>query len=257
MNILITGNGYIAKSLCTSLRPMYNITNVTRAEIDLEQSELVTEWFYGKYFDVVIHTAIRGVDKLSANDASVLDANLRMYYNLLQNRHRYGKFINIGSGAELYDADSPYGMSKRVIQHSLRDKQNFYNLRVYGVFDENEMPTRFIKANIMRYIDGVDMQITQDKMMDFFYMKDFISVMQYYIDNNNAPAEFECNYNTSFYLSEIAHKINNLSDHTVPINLLNTTFANNYVGTNSAIDIEFLGLDVGIRTVYEKLSCKK
>ena len=256
--ILITGgNGYVAKSLYNSLCHDYSVTSVTRNEFDLTDASQTNQWFSDKHFDVVIHTAIKGGNRLVADDASVLDANLQMYYNLLSNQQHYDKFINIGSGAEVYAKNSPYGLSKLVIQNSIRHKQNFYNLRVYGVFDENEMSTRFIKANVIRYIQRKDIEIIQDKIMDFFYMEDFISTIRYYVDNTNLPKEFECNYSKSFYLSEIANKINNLSSHTVSITVMNKTAGDNYIGINIPIDIKFLGLDIGIKSVYEKLLCKK
>jgi nucleoside-diphosphate-sugar epimerase len=256
--ILITGgNGYVGKSLYNSLCHNYSVTSVTRNEFDLIDTSQTNQWFSDKHFDVVIHTAIKGGNRLVTDCASVLDENIQMYYNLLANRQHYDKFINIGSGAEIYAPNSPYGLSKRVIQNSIWDKTDFYNLRVYGVFDENEMNTRFIKANITRYINGKDIIILQDKMMDFFYMKDFISTVRYYIDNVTVPKEFECNYNKSLYLSEIANKINELSHHKVAINVTNNTAGDNYTGGNTPIDIKFLGLDMGIKSVYEKLLCNK
>lgn len=258
MNILITGgDGYIAKSLHGPLNETYNVITINRDQCDLTDSKSVTDWFSDKYFDVIIHTAVKGGSRLVRDDASVLDVNLQMYYNLIANRQHYNKFINIGSGAEIYGTDSAYGLSKCVIRTSLLDKEGFYNLRVYGIFDENELNTRFIRANIMRYIQGIPMEILQNKMMDFFYMKDFIGVIRYYIDHNSPSKEFDCCYNTRVYLSEITDKINNLSNHKVTVNITNESSADNYIGTNTPIDVKFMGLDVGIKSVYEKLLCKR
>lgn len=258
MKILITGgNGYIAKALYGHLNQYHQVTTINRLQVDLENRQRLAEWFNNKYFDVVIHTAAKVGGRLVTDDASVLDANLQIYYNLLDNKSHYNKFINIGSGAELYATDSYYGLSKHVIRNSILPKENFYNVRVYGIFDENELDTRFIKANILKYINGVNIEILQDKMMDFFYMEDFIKLIKYYIDTNNPLKEFDCCYDQSSYLSQIADKINNLSNHKVTINITNESFADNYVGTNTPIDIKFVGLDVGIKSVYEKLLCRK
>lgn len=258
MNILITGgDGYIAKALYSSISQHYQVTAINRSHVNLENRQLLAEWFDNKHFDVVIHTASKVGGRLVADDISVLDTNLQIYYNLLDNKHHYDKFINIGSGAELYATSSYYGLSKHVIRTSILQKENFYNIRVYGIFDENELDTRFIKANILRYIMGTDIEILQDKMMDFFYMKDFINVIRYYIDHNSPLKEFDCCYNTRVYLSEIADKINNLSNHKVAVNITNESSADNYIGTNTPIDVKFMGLDVGIKSVYEKLLCKR
>jgi nucleoside-diphosphate-sugar epimerase len=257
-NILITGgNGYLANALYEALHINYSVTTVNRDDFDLSNTLQANQWLSDKHFDIVIHTAIKGGHRLIKDTASVLDTNLKMYYNLLDNKQHYGKFINIGSGAEVYQTNSPYGLSKRIIRESLLDKNNFYNIRAYGLFDENEMDTRFIKASTVKYIQNKPIEITQDKLMDFFYMKDFIKVVQYYIDNNDTPKEFDCCYEESLYLSQIANKINNLSEHKVAINVMNENFADNYVGTNIPIDIKFIGMDAGIKLVYEKLLCKK
>ena len=40
-----------------------------------------------------------------------------------------------------------------MIRQSILEKENFYNLRIFAVFDENEWDTRFIKTNIRHYIN--------------------------------------------------------------------------------------------------------
>jgi dTDP-4-dehydrorhamnose reductase len=254
MNILITGgDGYIAKALYSSIGQRYQVTAINRSHVNLENSQRLAEWFDNKHFDVVIHAASKVGGRLVADDISVLDTNLQIYYNLLDNKHHYDKFINIGSGAELYATSSYYGLSKHVIRTSILQKENFYNIRVYGIFDENELDTRFIKANILKYIKGADIEILQDKMMDFFYMKDFTKLVQYYIDVSNPLKEFDCCYSESCYLSQIANKINNLSEHKVGINIMNGGITDNYTGINTPIGLNFIGLDIGIKLVYEKL----
>ncbi len=258
INVLITGgNGYLAKALYTALNTNYSVTTVNRNDFDLSNALQTRQWLFDKHFDVVIHTAIKGGHRLIKDDASVLDTNLKMYYNLLDNQQHYVKFINIGSGAEIHQTNSPYGLSKHVIRTSILDKENFYNLRAYGIFDENEIDTRFIKANVMKYIQNKPMEITCDKVMDFFYMKDFTNLIQYYIDNNDVPKEFDCCYSESFHLSQIANKINKLSNYTVDINIVNEGIVDNYIGINTPIDLNFVGLDNGIKLVYENLLCKK
>ena len=124
-NILITGgNGYLAKALYEALHINYSVTTVSRNDFDLSNTLQTNEWLSGKHFNVVIHTAIKGGHRLIKDGASVLDTNLKMYYNLLDNQQHYTKFINIGSGAEVYQTNSPYGLSKRVIRESVLDKNN-------------------------------------------------------------------------------------------------------------------------------------
>ena len=108
MKILITGkNGYIAQSIYNTLKDKYNITSVGRQDFDLSDWGKTNEWFKNKQFDVIIHTAVVGGSRLKKEDSSIIDQNLKMYYNLLDQKDKYTKFIHFGSGAELYAQDTP------------------------------------------------------------------------------------------------------------------------------------------------------
>ncbi len=252
--ILVTGrSGYIASSLLSHLNDRYEITAVGRADLDLTDKGAVKSWFANKSFDVVIHTAIQGGHRLHKDDDTVADNNLKIYYNLLDNREKYTRLINIGSGAELYSLNTPYGYSKYVIRKSVLEQDNFYNVRAYGVFDENEIETRFIKSNILKYINKENMVLHQDKQMDFFYMKDFVSLIEYYIHRATPPKEVDCSYSEVRYLSQILDTINTLGDHTVSITYNHSSPQPHYKGKFTNLNIKYIGLDQGIRNVYHSL----
>ncbi len=257
MKIGITGaNGYIGSTLVRKLSSVHEIIPITRAEIDLLDTNSVNKYFTHNTFDVLIHTAINGGSRLKIETYSDLDNNLKMYYNLLDNRNSFTKFISIGSGAELYSLDTPYGLSKHVIRQSILEKENFYNIRVFAVFDENELPTRFIKGNVQRYINKESMVIHQDKKMDFFHMEDFVKVVEYYISESSPSKEFNCTYEQTYLLSEIAEKINTLSTYKVPIEIQSTSYGKPYSGVPNGDIIYYSGLDVGIKKIYEHLLCR-
>ena len=68
------------------------------------------------------------------------------------------------------------------------------HIKIFGIFDENELDTRFIKASLKRYIAKEPIQIHQDKVMDFFYMQDLVNVLEHYMSEENPPKEFDCAY---------------------------------------------------------------
>ena len=250
MKILITGgNGYIAKSLSKKLD---NVTLITREDFDLIDRDATNTWFQDKHFDVVIHTAISGGSRLQKDDSNVFYQNIQMFYNLLYNNHNFSKFITFGSGAELNMPTNPYGLSKNIINRIIEQEPNFYNIRVYGVFDENELDTRFIKSNIKRYINRQPIEIHQNKLMDFIYMEDLISLVKYYINNSIVPKVGEGCYRKKYSLLDIANLINNLSNYKVPINIQNKDLSLPYVG-RMIPSINFIGLEEGIKKVYNKL----
>ncbi len=256
MRILITGaNGYIGKTLHNALRDTHYVTAITRKELELTDAVAVKDFFNNShFFDVVIHCAVAGGSRLTKDDWNVMDKNITMYYNLLANRVRFNKLIHFGSGAETYMPSEPYGYSKKVIAKSILNQDNFYNLKIFAVFDENELDTRFIKANIKRYINKEPMQIDEVKFMDFFYMEDLISVVKYYIGERQPPKEFDCVYSeTSHTLFGLATLINDLDDYKVEI-VYGEKIGDDYVSKyRSQLPYGFIGLEQGIKNVYNIL----
>jgi dTDP-4-dehydrorhamnose reductase len=254
LSILITGgNGYIAQSLYKALNNKYNITLITRKDFDLNNEEQTINYFKNKFFDFVIHTAIIGGSRLKDEDESVIVSNLKMYQNLLNNRNNYGKFISFGSGEELGNPTTPYGKSKKIIADSMLQQEGFLNVRIFAVFDEHELDTRFIKANIKRYINNQPIIIHEDKFMDFFYMKDFIKLIDYFLQKEEwLISEIDCTYLQSYKLSEIAEIINQLSNYKVPIEFGNI-IGNSYIGTHKTLPIDLIGLEQGIKNVYNTI----
>ena len=251
MKILITGgNGYIAKSLANNLD---NTISITRKDFDLTDREATNNWFCNKYFDVVIHTAVKGGSRLIKDGADVCYQNLQMFYNLLNNKHCFNKLIHFGSGAELGMPTEPYGLSKNIISKIIDSEPNFYNIRIFGVFDENELDTRFIKSSIKRYINKQPIEIHQDKLMDLFYMKDLVTLVKHFIYKNNLPKNIDCTYGIdACYLSDIANIINNLSDYKVKIEI-GKGKGKKYVGDWNPLNIKWKGLEQGINETYKKL----
>jgi len=261
MKVLVTGaNGYIGKSLCINLSSKYEITAITRKEVDLTDFQAVSEYFKDKYFDVVIHCAISGGRRLQEDGISVLDDNIKMFYNLEHNKNHFGRFINFGSGAEIYHKNKYYGLSKSVINQSIRTKEKFYNVRIFAVFDQNELDTRFIKTCITNYLNRQAIVIHADKHMDFFYMKDLITVVDYYISNEDPPfKEFNCSYGKPITLKQIAYLINHLENHKVPVIVESQSMEVDYISltTQRILGLDYIGLESGIIETYNNLTNEK
>ena len=255
MNILITGgNGYIANALYgMDIAFEDNIHKITRKDFDLTDRHATNKWFEGKYFDVVIHTAVKGGSRLLVDGGNIFYENIQMFYNLLNNKHCFGKLINFGSGAELGIPNNPYGLSKNIISRIIDNEDNFYNIRIYGVFDENELDTRFIKSNIKRYINKEPIEIHQNKLMDFFYMKDLIKLVEYYIREDWPPKNIDCSYADHYTLVDIANIINNLSTYKVEVKV-GKEEGKEYVGISSIQEgRNYKGLEQGIKETYKNI----
>lgn len=260
MKLLITGgNGYIGKSLYESLKDKHHVTTTTRQNFDLSSYDSTCEWFNEREFDVVLHTAIVGGSSFLGNrreqdEGFMMQQNLAMYNNLLVNKHHFKKLISFGSGAEIFMEDTPYGTSKSRIAEYVRNTENFYNLRIFNVFDENESTNRFLKANILRYIKKEPMIVRANKIMDFIYMQDLISTVEYYMTNTDLAKDINCCYEEKYTLKTIAHIINSLDTHKVPIITENKTQLEFYCGNSGLPPIDIIGLHQGIQNTFRALS---
>jgi len=253
LNVLVTGcSGYIATSLIHSLQPRYNITAIGRKDFDLTDQKATDNWFEDKQFDIIIHTASIIGGRLHEDNEYVLTTNIKMFFNILKNKNKFKKFINFGSGAEEYPYNSFYGLSKHIISTYIEREQFFYNLRIYGVFNANEIETRFIKNSITNYINKQPILINQNRYMDFIYMDDLIELVEYYINNIDLEKNINCVYKHKYTLNDIAGIINKLSIHTVPIihekQGMNTEYIN-----KSNLPIATLGLEEGIKRTFNHL----
>jgi dTDP-4-dehydrorhamnose reductase len=254
MRVLITGgNGYLARTICKALWKEYNIIAPSKQMLDLTCKQSVDSFFEGEYFDTVIHTAARGAGNPRERDLSIVFDNIIMFDSLLQKKDQIGKIINLGSGAERYMEDTPYGYSKKVINSLGLRQDSYYNLRLFGVFSYSELDTRFIKANIKRYINNQPIEIHQNKMMDFFFVEDLLSIIKFLILNDVEHKQIDCVYDQPITLEVIAKYINNLSNHKVAINIQQRGLSPNYIGQFTDLGLDMIGLEEGIKLTYKKL----
>lgn len=296
MRILITGaNGYIGSSLINHLSDEYEVIGITRKECDLTDSESVNRFFENNPpFDFVIHCAITGGSREKSDDSIVTYNNLRMFNNLMAwNGVGFTAIINIGSGAEYdrrypinqYQIENnnrvpvdPYGISKFYINQFIQNISNAYNLRIFAIFDENELERRFIKSCLTNYIRGNPMQMYKDAEMDFIYMDDFISMIKIVL-SGKIPSyikSFDCVYTEKHMFGEtwdfdnllgsartlgrVAHFFINESLNGTPVPIehveeFKPSFNQSYLGVPPVWmdQHEFVGLKEGIQRTYFKL----
>ena len=176
MSICILGaGGFIGRNLARSFP---GSVALTRKELNLLDAEAVMSYFSKHHFDVVIHCAVMGGSRLREDDHSVLDQNLRMFFNVM-NATRC-KVYYFSSEAALRNFPNPpkdpYGFSKYVIeQHKSRRLQI---LRIWGCFGPDEPPTRLL-ATAKR--DG-HVTVPMDQEFDFIHVDDVARVIEYLID---------------------------------------------------------------------------
>ena len=102
MDILITGaNGFLGKELSFHLGKDFNVTTISRKDVDLNNLQDLENFFEGKYFDLVLHCAIQGGHRSQEDSAEIVHENIKMFLNLTKFSDQFTYLINFGSGAEL------------------------------------------------------------------------------------------------------------------------------------------------------------
>ena len=227
MRIMITGsNGFIGKQLSSCLREYGHRTfECNRSTLDLSDSKAVQAFFNGNYFDVVIHCALVGRENIYSNDENIVKDNIVMWDNLVNNRHRFKKLINFGSGHEFdittdinyaeeqdifsIEPEMPYGKVKSLIARDLIQYENFYNLRVFGIFHYTESPKRFFRK--IATSSKRDFHIDQDKYVDYINLEDIFPMIDIILNGEAKHRDINLVYQEKLLLSEMAHMFNNIT----------------------------------------------
>jgi hypothetical protein len=147
-------------------------------------------------------------------------------------------------------------MSKRAILNTINSLEEHFTLRIFAIFNENELDTRFIKSNILKYINKQDLEIHQNKYMDFFSITDFIKVIKMYIEveDKYLDKEFDCCYSKKSNLVDIANIINNLDSYKVNLNIGDISLGSNYTGNYAyRYDLNYRGLKKSIEDMFNIL----
>ena len=287
MNILITGeNGFLATAFKDYFSKRYKVSCLGRNSLDFTDAGAVESFFnMNGYVDVIIHTAADGGKRIRKDAFNTFSNNISMFSNLLQHKDKYGLMVCFGSGAE-YDRQRPimnvkedefikchpwdyYGLSKNIIAKEIAKEEldfgdaTIVNMRLFGCFGAGEDPQRFIKNSMNRVLEGKSISVKNSMEMDFFYVDDLCTVIDFYIKNvDNIPLPREVNmvYEEKLQLKEIANIIKTTSGSSVPVAAKIRGKLDYYTGDGTVLKnlgIPLKGLTRGIEEMWSCLALKK
>jgi nucleoside-diphosphate-sugar epimerase len=284
MSILITGgNGYIAKSISNSLTDKNTIFSPNRQELNILNYNLVNNYIKNNNIKIIIHTAITGGSRLRVDTSDDLYMNLLMFENITKaaENNNVNLLINISSGAAFsrdYNIENAeevsicknipsdyYGLSKYFIDKQIKNYNHtqlkIINLRVFGLFSFEESNSRFIKSCINNFNNNQNVEIFKDIYFDFFYVDDFINVINYVIENYNNLLFNDINtvYNTKYKLSEIAYLVKKYYNTSSKI-IINEIGQKHYSGSSKRLELlnlNLLGFEKSLEMYIQNISKSK
>lgn len=268
LNIAVLGgSGFIGTHIVNHLQKDHYVISVTRETLNLS-NKIEVDRFFGKNFDIIINCATTGLKQINL-EQSIKDAqnNLNVFMNFFINdKIKFEKFINIGSGAEfdasqnidnalekqIFDCNpsDSYGWSKNIISRLCSTKYNFFTIRLFGCFSSGEPFFRLFQKILNASKTGEQINLKNDRYFDYVSFEDFLIVLDYFINNNIfLDRDVNCVYREKRLLSHIVNdfiKYKNIDPKI--INIISKTTLN-YTGSNynlQKLKLPLTGLEHGL-----------
>ena len=274
MKILITGgSGYVARNLTRLFQSTnHTVTSPSKSELNLLECDDIKYFINETSPDVVIHTAIRGGERINKDGYDIAWENIYMYDNLMSYVSDTTKVIVFGSGAEFdrrSDIDCEkeehvtlrnpidlYGKSKNTISRKiLNSNRDIYLLRLFAGFNYDEEPYRFVKQCITNIKTDNPIEIHQNRLMDFFYMDDIFKVINHILCHDSCK-HMNLVYQKKHSLSDIVNMILRITNQPNYPTVINGENGLSYTGDGSKLadlKLQFTGLYNGLAETCKSL----
>ncbi len=267
MRILLTGGtGFIGQNIVAGLKHKYLFYVPSHHELDLLDTQHVSDYIKANEIDMVIHSAV-------GRGPTLYEDTLMMFGNLIRHLGRLDKFIYLGSGAEFaknrdlnkvteeqigqFIPQDPYGLAKYICNGAIRDHKKMLNLRLFGIYGRYEKYLyKFISNAITKVIYDMDIEIMQDVLFDYLYVADFVRIIDHFIENGAEYPDYNITPSESSKISDIAGLINQAAGKNVPIKVTQPNLNFAYTGSNARLlqaipDFKFTSYADGINDLYQ------
>jgi UDP-glucose 4-epimerase len=278
MRILLTGGtGFIGRNLSEHLSQAHEVLTPTHFELDVADNRAVDAWFRTNNVDAVVHGAVRPGHRAAQDPSGQLWNNLRMFFNLMRNRDRFGPFVFLSSGA-VYDTrgslvrvaedqlaasvpEDEHGLSKYAIAKFLdaagsQGRAAAVELRLFGVFGPYEdYGIRFISNAICRALFGLPITLQQDRRFSYLFIDDLMQVVDWALAAQPAHVAYNVSPDWTDSLRGIGEQISARSNKGVPFLVGSDGYGNEYTADNSRLrgelpQMTFTPTDVAIDRLF-------
>lgn len=274
--VLIAGaTGFIGRNLYEYFRFKENIELycLNSSDIDFTDDSGVELYLRNNRYDVVIFCANYGVGRNPKNDASrVLEYNLRMVLSFERCSRYYGKLLYLGSGAE-YDKRcdiinaseedigksipvDQYGLYKYTVNSIIRRSDNWYNLRLFGIFGRYEdWRVKFISNLCCKAIMDLPLTIRQNVYFDYLWIEDFCRIAEYFVHNDMLYRDYNVVSGKRIALSELASIVRAVSGKELPVYIGMAGYGKEYTADNSRLmnelkELEYTDIHASVKELY-------
>lgn len=267
MKILLTGgSGFVGRTLKSALEGEHEVIAPSHAALDVCDTAAVDAFLEGGLFDVIVHAAIQGGER-------VVETTLRGYGNLARWSDRVARMFYFGSGAEygkhrelakVKEEDvgrvvpkDPYGLAKLWLSdHARRSRGRIVNLRLFGAYGVFEgYLFRFISNSIVKALLDLELVVRQDVVFDYLWADDLAVVLKRLLEKSGEIPDLNVTPTESISLRRILQIIERASKKKVDVTFLNEGLNFEYTGDNRRLctllpDLEFTPYEVGIPALY-------
>jgi UDP-glucose 4-epimerase len=254
--LLITGgSGFIGRNLVEHYVPQREVFAPRHAELDLSDADAVRAYLGAHPVDTVVHCATKPGHRNAPDPTGLLEANVRMFFNLARCSDLYRKMVFVGSGAvydmrdyrpkmaeTYFDAHVPaddHGFSKYIAAKYIEVSSDVVELRVFGIFGRYEdYAIRFISNAICKALFGLPITLRQDRLFDYLYVDDLPRVVDHFVAHDAAFPAYNVTPDAAIGLYELACKVRDISGADVPIVVGQDGLGVEYSGDNSRLRAE-------------------
>lgn len=273
--IFLTGaNGFIGRNIADKLSKKYIFFAPTHNQLDLLNFDSISSFFQKNGpFDLVIHTAIVGGNRITGDSEEYAMSSMRMFFNIASCEKYFKRFFYFGSGIE-YGKEKPikkvsevdfgvrvpksnWGLYKYTSAEFVQTHHKFVNLRIFGAFGRwEDYRIRFISNSICKNIHGLPIVINQNIKMDYLYVDDLVLIVDRFINKRLKFNAYNLTPTKSTDLISIAEIINSVSNKEVPIIIKNKGFSPEYTGNNKRLlqeigNFDFTEIDKAITQLFQ------
>ncbi len=259
--ILLTGgNGFIGKNIRESfLAEKYLIVAPSSKELNLADTACADSFFRANSFDAVIHAAVKPSHRNAKDPTNIFYTNIRMFENLARHTDKFGRLINLGSGA-VYDVSADnrlvkeeqiglnmgaddHSFCKYVVHKRIATLPDAVDLNIFGIFGKYEdWQIRFISNAICKTLFDLPITLRQNRRFSYLYVKDLMPVLDFMLENKPKHLSYNITPDEETELLQAAQTVKEISGKNLEIKVAKEGYGLNYSGDNDRLRAEMPSL---------------